>query len=125
MGRSMNLPIELGNLPAVDHTICEAVAVEHRKSTTVMGQTLRSLGWSPVQTAYVEDTWSWSWIARAVVAERLNLGLAPAPAETVAALMADTPPARLREEEKAWIAEHGEVPPPRPPGGPIYLPRCP
>lgn len=121
----MNLPIETGNLPAVDYTIVEAVAVEHEKSTTKMARTLRGFGWSPMQCAYVEDRWAWAQIARAVVAERTKNGLAPALAATVAALMIDTPSAKLRADEKAWEEKHGPTASPRPPGGPIFLPKKP
>lgn len=122
----MKLPIEPENLPPVDHAICEAVCIEHDKSTTRMAQTLRDVGgWSPMQAAYAEDHWSWSWIARAVVAVRVEKGLVPAPAALVGALLGDTPSGRLAVAEAAHEAVHGPTPPPRAPGGPIQLPRRP
>ena len=120
----MKLPIAPENLPAVDHHITEAVAVEHSKSTAAMARTLRGMGWSPMEVAYVEDHWAWVQIARAVVAERLARRLVPVAPEIVAALIEDTPAAKLRAAEKAWEQEHGPTLSPRPPG-PIQLPRRP
>ena len=118
---TLPLPYQPENLPPVDHAILEAVAVEHEKSTGVMGRTLRGFGWSPMQVAFVEDHWSWTWVARAVVGERIKRGLLPAPADVTAALIRDTPSERLKEAEAA----QGPTPTPRPPaalGAPIQLP---
>ena len=117
------LPVQPENLPAVDQRILDAVLTEHANSTGTMALTLRRLGWSPMQSAYVEQEWPWSWVARAVVHGRQRLGQYPVDPALVAAEIEKTPAAILRAEERAYEADHGPTPPPRPPmtGLPAHL----
>ena len=124
----MKMPVEVDQLPTVDPIVLDAVAVEHGKSTTAMGRTLRGFGWSPMQVAFAEDKWSWSWMARAVVRERQKRGVGIVAVDVLDKVRAQQADMIQARAEAAWAAEHGETPPPRPPaaaGTPIQLPTKP